>query len=524
MIAGLFGAGVALAQSMAGAPPEARAQAAAELCPGCDADVRPNVPPEQPLRVIALVQTRAAATNIVSSNPFLDGQVLGDLGGTNGMVVDPDALSLYTEHRASGFFTWKPDVLDGKVGLNAAFEIDMAFGDRAYGVAGNTGGGFGGDMVNLQTRRLSIDTWSKLGPKGRHRVHLVAGLQFLADSASDPTATTPDGLFRSGGRLMFFGSEAAGLSAFGSLHTDFGERLRWRAGTYTLIELGLGESDDAWLTMADVTVVPAYGLEVGAHAWLLRDSTSGAGGALGAGPTSALSELQGGPRIDPWDGAPRPDEPQIDATIVWLAADVGWNAALRQGPVGVTGLAVVNLGAMAATSAEDVQMFGQLFDLEARARWARGKGSIARVEALYSTPDVADESRYTGVITGNSYGFAGAIPSTHGMRLLFSDPGSINRMTPLVYDVSGGGRGVLGITGGVGFDPIPNVLTTRVSAGHAIAPQRGGIGTEINTELEWEPLPFFTPQLAAAVLLPGEQAAVDDLAYAVYAGVEWLAF
>jgi hypothetical protein len=512
----LLYAAAAWGQSQAAAPPEARRNAA-EI-------VRPDVEPEGPLRVIALVQARAALTNVVSTNPFLDGQVLGTLGGTNGMDVDPEARSAYTEQRASGFFTWRPDVLDGKVGLNAAFEIDFAWGDRAYGVGGNTGGGFGGDQVNLQTRRLSLDTWSKLGATKQHRIHLVAGLQFVADSANDPSATTPDGLFRSGGRLMFFGSEAAGLSAYGTLRTGFGDRLRWRTGIYTLLELGLGEADDAWLAMADLTAVPAYGLEVGAHAWLLRDNTGGTGGALGAGPTSGLSEMQGGPRVNPWGDEPRPDGATVDATLVWGALDAGYNAALQQGPVGLHGIALLNAGSIVGSDGTSTTVVGQVYDVEVRARWSRGKGSIARVEALYSSPDVAQASSYTGVVTGNSYGFAAAIPNTHGTRLLFSDPQSINRMTPVIYDVSGAGLGVLGLTGSVGFDPIPNRLNATLGAGYALAPQRASYGTELNAELTWEPLPFFTPQLAGAVLFPGEQALVDDTAWVAYAGVEWLAF
>ncbi|MCB9675749.1 MAG: hypothetical protein H6737_11565 [Alphaproteobacteria bacterium] len=486
--------------------------------------VLPNVPAEKPLRVLALVQARAAATDIVSTNPFLDGQVLGTLGGTNGMEVDPDARSYYVEQRASGFFTWKPDVLDGKAGLTAAFEIDFGWGDRSYGIGGNTGGGFGGDQVNLQTRRLHFDVWQKLS--AQHRLHLVVGLQFLADSASDPTATTPDGLFRSGGRLLFFGSEAAGLSAYGSIRTGFGERLRYRLGTYTLLELGLGEPDDAWLNMADVTWVPSRGLEVGAHAWLLRDNTGGTGGALGAGPTSPLSEMQGGPRLDPYGDTPRPDEDAgTNALLVWTALDLGFNPGLTQGPFGFTALAVLNAGSLKANQGPTVPLLGQLFDVEARLRWWRGKGSVVRAEALYSSPDDGDTTnRHTGVVTGNSYGFVGAIHNTHGMRLLFTDPQSINRMVAVVYDASGGERGVLGITSTAGLDVIPNKVNAEVGFGTALAPQRGTYGTEINAQLSHEPWPFFTYYVAGATLFPGDQALVSDTAWVGYAGVEWLAF
>ncbi|MEZ4318662.1 MAG: hypothetical protein R3F61_14205 [Myxococcota bacterium] len=513
LIAALIAA--ASAQDSA-APPEARRFAADSVVP--------NVPPGKPFRFFALVQARGAATDIVSTNPFIDGQVLGTIGGTNDIAVDPNARSYYAEQRASGFFTWKPDVLDGKAGLTAAFEIDFGWGDRSYGIGGNTGGGFGGDQVNLQTRRLHFDIWEKFSEN--HKIHLVVGLQFVADSASDPTATTPDGLFRSGGRLMFFGSEAAGISAFGSVRTGFGERLRYRLGSYTLYELGLGTPDDAWLNMADVAYVPGRGLEVGAHVWLLRDNTGGTGGALGAGPTSALSEMQGGPRLDPYgDTTPPADDPGVDALLLWTALDFGANAALQHGPVGFHAVALLNTGSLKARQGPTVPVFGQLYDAEVRLRYARGKGSIVRAEALYSTPDDGDDTnRHTGVITGNSYGFVGAIHNTHGTRLLFTDPQSINRMVAVVYDVSGGEKGVIGLTASGAFDVIPNKLNTKLGFGTALAPQRGNYGTELNAQISHEPWPFFTYYLAGATLFPGDQALIDDTAWVGYAGVEWLAF
>lgn len=509
---------VTAAVAQPGAPIETRA-AVAEA-------TTPRVPVDKPFKAIVLAQGRGAFTNLVSSNPFLDGQVLGRLGGTNGIVVDPEALSAYTEQRGVGFFTWRPDVLDGKVGFSSAFEVDFAWGDRSYGSGGNTGGGFGGDQVNLQTRRLHVDLWERLGARKRHHVHMVAGLQFLADSASDPTATTPDGLFRSGGGLMFFGSEAAGLSVFGSVHDAAGERLRYRLGTYTLVEGGLSAPDDAWIAMADATGIASQTVELGGHAWLLRDRTGGTGGLLGIGPSSGLSEMQGGPRLNPYGTTPRPDDDAgIDTTVLSLAGDVGYNAALRDGPFGLRALALVQVGSLTARGASTVPLFAQFFDLEARLRYAAGKGSILKVEGLYSSGDDGDPSnRHGSVITGNSYGFAAAIPNTHDMRLLFSDPGSINRMVAAVYDVSGAGAGVIGATGSVGYDLVPNLVNAKVAAGTAFDAEGRGIGTEANIGLEFEPYPFFTTSVVGAALLPGTEALVQETAFAGYLGFEWLAF
>ncbi len=497
------------------APPESQRLAAD--------DVKPRAELAGGLDVFALFQTRSSVTDLASTNPFLDGQVVGTLGGTSGVVVDPEQMALHNEQRAAAFLDWKPQLLSGKAGLSAAFEVDMAFGDRSYGVGGNTGGAFGADQVNLQTRRLHADLFPKLG--NGHSQHIVVGLQFVGDSVNDPTATGPDGLLRSGGRLMFWGSEAAGVSVYGRLHDDWGDRLHYRLGAFTLYEQGLGLPDDVWLAMADLQWHPAYATTVGLHTWYVQDRAGGTAGALGTGPSSALSELQGGPRLDPYDGLAAPEGAEIHADIVWMGLDGGYNADLSAGPAGVHGVGVFNVGKLYAPVVHDDPIRGGLLDAEARWRWMPGKGSVARLEGLYSSGDTNDAQSYTGVVTGNSYGVAGAVHATHGTWLLFSDPGAINRMVSVVGDVSGGGRGVVAATASLGVDPIPDRLTTKVGGGIAgTADYSGAFGTELNASLIGEPLVFLDLGLHGAVVLPGDAAGVVDTPWAVYGTLDWLVF
>lgn len=496
-------------------PPEANRFAASQ-------QVEPTATPPSPLDVFALVQIRATANNLVSTNPFLNGQVIGRLGGSNGVTVDPAGRALFTEQRVGSFFRWRPDVLDGKVGLSAAFEIDFAFGDSAYGNAGNAGGGFGGDQVNLQTRRLHVDMWPELG---RHKTHIVAGLQFIGDGVNDPTATGPDGLLRSGGRLMVFGSEAAGVTVYGRIETPAGTPFRYRVGSYTLWENGLSLPDDAWLSMGDAQWSPTHQIDVGAHVWYLQDRTGGQGGALGLGPTSALSELLGGPRVELYDDRPRPDNAEILGDFVWLAGDVGFNADLNRGPVGLHGIVIGQVGRFYAPIAHDDTVAGLIINAEARYRYAPGKGSIVRAEVLRTSADTTDPFTYTGVFTGNSYGIAGALYATHGSYLLFPDVNAINRLTPIVADISGAGRGVLGLSGSVGYDLIPNRVNLRVGGAHASTTDPGeSWGTEFNAAITWEPLPFFTLSTYGAYVNAGSAANLPTNPWAVYGQLSWLAF
>ena len=503
----------ALAQDAA-APPEAR-RAGASVEPAADL-------PKTGIDAFVLVQARAGANNLASTNPILDGQVVGRLGGLNGVVVNPTQTAASTEQRANLFATYRPPLLGGRGGVTGAFEIDFAYGDAAYGEGGNTGGGFGADQVNLQTRRLYADVWPDLG--ARWSMHVVAGLQFVGDSATDPSAGGPDGLLRSGGRTLFFGSEAAGVSVYGRLRDRFDERLAYRVGTYTLLEQGASLPDDVWLTMVDVAVTPAFFTTVGAHAWYLQDRSGGTGGPLGIGPSSDLYALQGGPAIDLYDGLLPPEGAPIDADLVWLSADAGYNAALQHGAFGVHGVATLNVGKMYAPLVHDDFVSGTLIDVEARLRWTQGSGSVARAEVIHSSGDGPNPMQHSGVVTGNAYGVAGALMPTHNTLLLFPDARSINRMVAVVSDVSGAGRGLLGASGTFGFDPVPDRLTTQLGGAVAWTADGQPWGTELNVGVIGEPLLFCNVGVYAATVATGSAAELDADPWAAYLQLDWLLF
>lgn len=472
------------------------APAHADVPPEVAPDVEPVVPAGRELHALGLLQARITRSSVVPTNPFLDGQVVGSLGGLNGTSTSLDDRTMMAEQRATAFLSWLPGALDGRAGLTAGFEVDYGFGDQSYQVGGNKGGGFGADQVNLQTRRL----YGSFSPRlsGGHELTVVAGLQFLADGAYDPHKSTADQLFRHGGGLMLWGSEAAGVAAFGRLRTAAGDRLRYRLGGYTLLENGVGLPDDATLWAADVELRPTYAVDLGLHAWWLKDNTGGSGGTFGVGPSSQMSQLQGGPRLvyTGQDGLAA----AVDADLLWLSADAGWNRDLGQGPVGARGLFLVNLGRLYVEGLEDVAVRGWLANGELRWRWARGRGSELSLQGLASSRDGDGVGAYTGVVTGNSYGYVGAVWATHGALLLFSDPMAINRQVAVVSDVSGGGRGLLAGTANLGFDPVPDRLTTTATLAHATTGDGQGRGTETGLAVVAHPWPLMDVGLRAAVV------------------------
>jgi hypothetical protein len=233
---------------------------------------------------------------------------------------------------------------------------------------------------------------------------------------------------------------------------------------------------------------------------MVRDRAAGSGGTFGTGPTSVLSEIQGGPSLDL-----RPEgaalAPPVDADLYWAALDYGVNAGLDRGRVGVSALAVANVGRLYIEELADRNVRGFLGDVELRARIGEGEGSVARLEALYSTADDPGTADYEGIVTGNAYGTVGAVHGTHGCLLLFPDITAINRQVALVYDASGAGAGVAALTGGVAYDAIPNKLTVGVGAGHARDAAFNPLGTELNARISGKPWVLTDVSLRGAVLL-----------------------
>ena len=482
--------------------------------------VAPRVPAPRPLRFVGMGQSRAVLTSLQTTNPFLDGQVLGRLGGSNGTTVSDETRAAYVEQRASGFFTYTPAVLDGHLSMDAAFEVDFLWGDQSYGTAGNTGGAFGGDQVNLQTRRL-FTTIKPTMPAG-HKLSLVAGLQFVADSTTEPASARPDDLFRTGGKLMFWGSEAAGLSAFGRYKNQDWEWLRYRLGAYTLYEDGASLPDDIALIMADFSVHPTYATWAGLHGWVVRDRSGGEGGGLlGSGPISPLASLQGA-------GTVQTEGEVIDADIAWVSADLAYNHDLSRGPLGATALALANVGRVYVEELADVPVMGFAANAELRLRYAAGAGSVLRVEGLYTSGDTPDDGAYNGVLTGNDWGIVGAVYASHGTLLLFSDPLAINRQVAVVSDVSAAGAGLLGLTGQVGYDLVPNRITAVVGGGlgrtlteSAAYGDPGPVGVELNGRLRTHPWLLSNLDLCFAVVTGTDQPATPWLGMFYF---DWLAF
>ena len=122
-----------------------------------------TIPSRQNFSLSGTRFTRTTLTNIMPLNDVIQGQVIGRLFGTNSTQT-VDRAALYTEQRFVPMFIYTPDILDGYATFRGLFKIDYTYGDQAYGVGNNRGGGLSGGQVNLQTLMANVD----LRPPGRN--------------------------------------------------------------------------------------------------------------------------------------------------------------------------------------------------------------------------------------------------------------------------------------------------------------------------------------------------------------------
>ena len=461
-------------------------------------------PPRDELKFLGLLSSKATLTN-VNATGLLTNQVVGRLySEQNGTTTQSEGRG-FMESRALAFFDYQPQSVNGRARLKAGFEVDFTFGDAANGVGGNSGGGVNGDQVNLQTKRLLVELDVARG------LTLVVGLQPLADSAFNPTQADPYDLLLGGGRLMFWGTDASGVSLFGR----FGDH----AGRVSLFHLNINdasEDDDTLLWMADAQLQLTGQLTAGLHAWLLKDRSGAKGGGV-----DSLAQAR-------YVGA-TPLNLGVDsahATLGWLGADVSFNRARRGGRLSVDLAGFMNMGSFEvapgacrtarvpcaslpfdSTAPDLVAFFG---DAQVGYRWGVGDGDALTLGAMYSTGDNnPDDRTLSSVVTGNAFGTPGALFAHHRALLLFPDPRSINRHVGVVYDPGNLGYGLQALMLSASADLLPETLNLKVGAAYAAAaalpldaPARA-IGAEVNAELLYRLAPFLWVGAHAGVVRLG---------------------
>ncbi|MCK6602545.1 MAG: hypothetical protein L6Q77_12060 [Bacteroidetes bacterium] len=460
-------------------------------------DKVPKVPVKE-FTYIGFYYTHVVGTNFYATNDLLKGQIVGRLFSSN-YTNTAKKVATYAEQRYLPFFIYQPKLLDGKAILRASFEIDWTWGDASYGVGGNFGSAFSADQVNIQTQNVELE----LIPAKGWAINF--GLQRLFDTPNNPYRTGLTTLTTTGYRLAFWGSDAVGVSV-----RQDADYYRWKAGAYQLYENNVQENDDVIMSeaMLELDITPTW--KQGFSGWYVFDRGNGEGGVsvLGQGLNSMLNDYNGTFSFN-FGGA------KYKADVVWMGTFWNRNAELNLDCWGLSGFVVANMGkAQLDTTGSWVtgaDILGFAANLRAGYKYGQTGDDIVTADFIYTSGDDngIKDKKYSGVITGNTWGSPGGIFIGHGAYILFPHGNVVNRFVAAVSDISNIGYGVAGGTLNLHHDFIPYKLMGKVGMASALSPvsPKGGgsyIGTELNFKIRYTPRVFMDIELHGAYLALGD--------------------
>jgi hypothetical protein len=396
------------------------------------------------------------------------------------------------------------------VRLRASFQIDFTWGDSAFGTGGNFGGAIGARQINLETSNLHIEF--NLPLPGWY---VAVGLQRLVDNPRDPYRTLFSTLAYTGTRLAFWGSDAVGIAVYGRI-----PRQIFKLGIFDLYENNIAKDDNVYLFEAMTDRDLGRMLHVGLQVRYVRDTSSGAGGiaVVGQGPGSALPQYMGGFRFPLGNTI-------YNSHVVWLSLDLSYNPEFAVGRWGGSAFVLLNTGEVSSAPVVQLQstaaaagpltpaatILGFAGNARLGYRYGATRNDRFDAEIMYTSGDgngVTDK-RYSGVITGNTWGVPAGLYISSGAYLLLPHPNIINRATTAVFDIANQGLGLTSATLNASYDFVPNVFTGKVGAAVGfsnIAPQSGGhfMGLEGNASLVYRLRLGFTLEAHGAYLKLGD--------------------
>lgn len=452
----------------------------------------------QEFQALAFFISQGVTSNFYANNDLLKGQIVGRLFSANTTVTG--SQSFYFEQRLLPFFIYQPKLLNGKAILRASFEIDWTWGDASYGVGGNFGSAFSADQVNIQTQNVELE----LIPAKGWAVNL--GLQRLFDTPYNPYRTMLGTMLNTGYRLAYWGSDGVGISV-----RNDNDWYRWKAGYYQLYENNVQQIDDValWEAIVDFDITPTW--RQGFSLWYLYDRGNGEGGVsiLGQGLNSLLNDYNGTAQFN-FLGKP------YRADVAWVGTYANHNAEFNLGRWSMNAFAVANIGTASKEISPDkyekaADIFGLSANLRGGYKYGQTVDDIVTADLVFATGDNNNiqDGKFSGVITGNSWGSPGAIFVSTGAYLLYPHANVVNRYISAVPDISNMGLGQFGGTVNFSHGFIPNKMMGKVGLAAAVTqskPKGGGsfIGLEVNGKLAYNPAVFMNIELHAAYLSLGD--------------------
>lgn len=455
--------------------------------------------PEKEFQFIAFFYNHYVNSNIYPTNDFLNGQIIGRLFGPNTTTTSDSLTGSYFEQRILPFFIYKPKLFDGKVTLRASLEIDYTWGDAAYGTGGNSGGAVSGDQVNIQTQNVQLEYIPAPGWA------FNLGLQRMYDTPYNPYRTFFSDMLHSSYRLHYWGTDGAGLT----LRRD-ADYYRWKAGFFQLYENSIQRVDDVHLFEFNYQRSIGRKWHWGGSAYYVRDRSNGQGGPsiLGQGLNSTLAAYNGTYRF-PFGGQ------RYRADVAWLGTYFDYNLSQMADNWFLSGYLNYNLGRTQLNAGDDwgkgPTIGGLGANLRGGYRYGQTPNDAIYVDAMFTSGDDngTTDGKYSGVMTGNTWGTPAGLNVSSGAYLLFPHANVVNRYVAAITDISNMGLGLVGGTLNLSRDFIPYKLNGKVGLASAISnaePAQGGrfMGVEGNFKIGYTLGTFMELELHAAQLWLGD--------------------
>lgn len=451
------------------------------------------------LQVLVLSYTQGVMQNIYAENQLLKGQIVGRLFGANTTSTTNKQTASYFEQRTVPFFIYSPAIFDGKATIRASFKLDWTWGDNSYGTGGHAGGALSADQVNLQTQNVEIEY--KFAPGWSANL----GIQRLFDSPHDSYRTTFDKFVNTGYRLAYWGTNGAGLS----VRKD-ADWYKLKTGFYKLYENTVEKVDDVSLYELTSQFNVSKNWNVGGSVYYLRDRSNGKGGVsiLGQGPRSLLTDYNGAYNFK-LGGDP------IKTDLAWVGAYFSRNEDMMNDRFFTSGYVNSNIGQITQDKGSGykkaVDILGVGANLRAGYRYGQSTNEAVTADVVFSSANKngIENGKYTGVITGNTWGSPVGLMIGQGTYLLFPHANVVNRYVSAVSDMSNIGYGMTGATLSAGYDFVPHKFQGKIGSGMAFSndnPKGGGnfIGWELNGKLVYNLGAFFSIEAHAAYMGLGD--------------------
>jgi len=448
---------------------------------------------------LAFFITQGVSSNFYPESSLFNGQLVGRLFGQNSSTTSDTVTAYYVEQRILPFFIYQPKLFNGKAVLRASFEIDWTWGDQAYGLSGNKGSAISADQVNIQTQNIELE----LIPWKNWYINL--GLQRLYDTPFNPYRTFFEKMTTTGYRLAYWGTDAVGVSV--RWDRDYSKT---KAGFYKLYENNAEDQDDVTLMELVYRKKLSTMWNLGGSMYYLMDRGKGQGGVsvFGQGLNSTLVNYNGGFNFDLPTNEYRAD-------VAWIGTFFSRNPDFWLDRVLVTGFLNYNLGIVDTKENGSwdkvADIGGMAANLRGAYRYGQTLNDYFSLDLIYTTGDGdgLDNDKYSGVITGNTWGMPASVFISSGAYLLFPHANVVNRFTPVVADISNMGYGLTAGTANFYRDLIPHKLNAKVGAAMAyssVEPQDAGnyMGTELNAALKYSFGPFMSLEFHGAYMWLGD--------------------